>query len=169
MLQMKEFNRNVTAGKAYLKSFQGATANQLGHYTIPTLLEHKPDTVIIHVGVNDVLKARNENELDVNMVAEDIINVGLECSKHGVQHVFISGIIRNKNHKKQNLIYQINKIVQQKCKNEEFGFIDNENIETWNLCKDGTHLVESGRVRLAKTFLYNLNFLDQPPSINQRI
>ena len=169
MLQMKEFNRHVTAGKAYLKSFPGATARHLGHYTIPTMMEHKPDTVIIHVGINDVLKARNENELDVNKVAKDIINVGLECSKHGVQHVFISSIVRNKNHKKQDLIYQINKIVQEKCKIENFGYIDNENIETWNLWKDGTHLVESGRVRLAKTFLYNVNFLDQPPSINHWI
>ena len=53
-IKTKEFNRYIENGYAYRKTFPGATVNELAHYGIPTLLEDKPDTVIIHIGINDL-------------------------------------------------------------------------------------------------------------------
>ena len=67
-INMREFNRLCMNGKSQLKSFPGATARQLNHYIVPTLEEEdKPDVVIIHVGINDLLKKKgkqSEDEID---------------------------------------------------------------------------------------------------------
>ena len=50
-----DFNKELRKGKAYFCSFSGATSKQLDHYTIPSLVDDKPDAVIIHVGNNGIL------------------------------------------------------------------------------------------------------------------
>ena len=50
-----DFNKELRNGKAYFRSFSDATSKQLDHYIIPSLIDHKPDGVIIHVGTNDIL------------------------------------------------------------------------------------------------------------------
>ena len=50
-----DFNKELRKRKAYFCSFSGATSKQLDHYTIPSLVDDKPDAVIIHVGNNDIL------------------------------------------------------------------------------------------------------------------
>ena len=48
--------------KAYFRSFSGVTSKQLDHYIIPSLVNGKPDAIIIHVGTNDSLyNAINED------------------------------------------------------------------------------------------------------------
>ena len=56
---------------AYFRSFSGETSKQLDHYIIPSLVDDKPDAVIIHVGTNDILY--NESYEDI---ARNIIKIG---------------------------------------------------------------------------------------------
>lgn len=55
---MKEFNRYLNGGIAYLKLFPGSKAKQLDHCTIHSLEEHKYDAAVIHIWINDLLKDR---------------------------------------------------------------------------------------------------------------
>ena len=57
--RMKDLNIRVKGGKVHLKSFFGAKASQLNHYIKPTLEEYKFDCAIIHVGINDILRNKN--------------------------------------------------------------------------------------------------------------
>lgn len=46
-------------GKHFFHSFRDANAKRMDHYIIPILVGNGPDTIIIHVGTNDVLNKAN--------------------------------------------------------------------------------------------------------------
>ena len=54
-LRMGEFNQLLQEGKAYLKPFPGAKVKQLNHHATAVLARHQYDSIIIHVGINDLL------------------------------------------------------------------------------------------------------------------
>ena len=157
--RMREFNDYVISGNVGLKSFPGATAKHLKHYALPTLHEEKPDAVIVHVGCNDLstkrgaIQAVNINDVVVN----DILQIGITCMEQGVGKIFISSIVRSNYFKKQQLINQVNDCLKEKCVNYGFIFIDNCDIKREHLWRDGTHLVESGKVKLANNFINSIN------------
>ena len=62
-LKMKIFNAAVRGGRVHRKSFPGSKAVQLNHHTKPTLQEYTYDAAIIHVGINDILRCKNDEEL----------------------------------------------------------------------------------------------------------
>ena len=69
----------------------GANSKQLDHCIIRTLVDNKPDVVLLCVGTNDIISKSNDTEL-----ANNIINFGLNCKNHGVIKVFISSILVKK-------------------------------------------------------------------------
>ena len=69
-MRMKHFNSRVKSWKIQLKSFFGARASQLNHYITPTLEKYNYDFAIIHVGINDIL--RNRNDTDMNNLPDSI-------------------------------------------------------------------------------------------------
>ena len=74
-----------------VKPFLDSNSNQIDHYFIPTLVDDKPDVVLLHVGINDMFSNANNTELTNN-----IINIGLNCKNHSVSKVLIpSKKIRN--------------------------------------------------------------------------
>ena len=158
-LRMYEFNKYVESGRASIATFPGATAKRLLHYCLPTLADEKPEVVVIHVGCNDLSTKRGEalNQTVVNEVADVIIDMGKVCIKNGVNKVFISSIVCSKNFMKQKLINELNDVLKERCVVYGFVFINNSNIKKEHLWKDGTHLVEEGKVILAKKFIKSLN------------
>ena len=74
-----DFNKELRNGKVYFRSFSGATSKQLDHYIIPSLVDDKPDAVIIHVGTNNILY-----NADYEDIAWNIIKIGSNCKSHGV-------------------------------------------------------------------------------------
>ena len=53
-------SKELHSGKAFFRSFSGANSKQLNHYIIPTLVDDKPDVVLLHVGTNDILSNPND-------------------------------------------------------------------------------------------------------------
>ena len=86
-----DFNKELRNGKVYFRSFSGATSKQLDHYIIPSLVDDKPDAVIIHVGTNDFLCSASYED-----IARNIIKIGSNCKSHGVNDVLISSILLKK-------------------------------------------------------------------------
>ena len=56
--------------------FPGAKSKQLNPYLKPT---HKNDRVIVHVAINDILRCKNESELEE--LPTNIIEIGKTCQK----------------------------------------------------------------------------------------
>ena len=53
-LSKQLFNYSIRDTYAVIKNFDGATTKRLGHHVLPILKEDKPDSVLIHVGTNDI-------------------------------------------------------------------------------------------------------------------
>ena len=62
-LQMGEFNSFMKNGEVSLKVFPEAKARQLNHHTIPVLQDSTYDAAAIHVGINDLLRAKGHRRV----------------------------------------------------------------------------------------------------------
>ena len=80
-MNIKEINRQIPGGKTHLKAL-GAKSTQLNHYVTPTLEEYSYDAAIIHVGINDILRSKNSDE--IYKLPGNIINVGNTCQKYNI-------------------------------------------------------------------------------------
>ena len=158
---MKQFNRAFKCERVFSKAFPGATANHMLHYITPTLIDDQPDTVVIHVGINNLLKRnRNFEENDLIRLADEIIQIGLLCKESNVRNILISGLTYTT---KVNikLIRKVNELLKLNCENNNFYYIDNENITKYHLWKDGIHLNNTGTINIANNFLESLNIFFQ--------
>ena len=81
----------INNGRAEFKCFPGSTIKQLNHYSIPTISEEKPDVVVLHVGINDLMSTR-ENKTAADEIDEEITKIGKRCIENEVQTVFISSL-----------------------------------------------------------------------------
>ena len=135
------------------RSFSGTNSKQLDHYIIPTFVDDKLDVVLLNVGTtNDILINANDTEL-----ANNIINIGLNCKNHGVSKVFILSILVKKNPKLNPVIRKVNDQLRELCEINGFLFIDNDIITTDHLWRDGIHLQDIGTNVLSRNFYQVLN------------
>ena len=154
-IRVRELNNCVHNGFVKFKCFPGATINNLDYYAKPTLEEDRPDIVVIHVGINNLLHPLLSNSSDED-IAVEIINLGKMCKNHSVENVMISSLLPC-SRINPNRIRNVNKLLSEKCQIHNFTFINNSRIQHTHLWKDGLHLEESGKVLLAQNFIDNLN------------
>ena len=137
----------------YRKTFPGVNLVHMNHHIIPTLLEDKPDIVILHVGINDVL-----NRFDQGQIIKNIQQMYITCKKFNVSEVIILGIVSCKR-TDNSLICYINENLKIESMTKGYQFLDNENIKLDNSCRDG--LGESGEKLLLDNYVNFLyHFLD---------
>ena len=153
-IRLHEFNYRLHKGQSKLKSFPGGTSKELLYYVEPTLKSKKFDMALLHVGVNDLLN--DESQDSVQNLLENLKQIDLKCKSAGVTRILISGIVVNK---KLTSLYisSVNQRISNMCRDNAFVFIDNSNIPTSSLFRDGLHLLEIGKRVLANTFIDNLN------------
>ena len=154
-IRAQEFNDNIESGKASFKRFSGATSKQLNHYTLPTLIEESPNTVVIHVGTND-LKQKDKTKENI---AKEIMNIGITSRKHGAKNIVISSIVTRRGVNLDRKRKEVNMLLKDMCVKEGFYYLDNDNVTFDKLYKDGVHLVENGSIVLANNILNFLNSL----------
>ena len=148
----KKFNGD----KVYFKCFSGANTKQLDHYVIPVLVDEKLQTVVIHIGSNDIIKF-NYHDLDVNDLANRILQIGLKCRYYGIESIDISSVLVRNNNNLNKLIRGVNISLKHLCKVYGFDFICNDRIGKDLLWRDGLHLADEGTSFLAINFLNFLN------------
>ena len=54
-------------------------------------------------------------------------------------------------------VKSVNLILKEQCRQNGIGFVDNGNITNDDLCYDGLHLNDHGKILLCKNFIYVLN------------
>ena len=62
-MNIKSINKQVKGSSIYMKAFAGAKSTQLNHYVLPTLDAYNNDAAIIYVGINDILRSKNPDDL----------------------------------------------------------------------------------------------------------
>ena len=126
--------------------FPCASSHQLLHYLDVHLKDKSIDTVIIHIGINDLLANSSRSGMD-NLIYH-IKKITEKCLMLGVKSVFISGLMFL--YFKESMFWfliSVGKII----------YIDNRNIRSDSLYKDGLHLIDKGKAFLADNFIVYLN------------
>ena len=153
-IRLREFSYWLHKVYAQLKSFPGGTSKELLYYVEPTLKSKKFDDALLHVGVNDLLS--DESRGSVQNLLDNLKQIVLKCKSAGVKMVLVSEIVVN-NKLTNAYISSVNQRISNMCRDNSFVFIDNNNIPTSSLFRDGLHLLEVGKRILANNFIDNLN------------
>ena len=140
----------------YFKCFSGANAKQLDHYVIPVLVAGKPQTVVINIGSNDITKF-NYHDVDVNDLANRILQIRLKCRYDGVESIALSSVLIRNDNNLNKLIRGVNISLKHLCKVYGFDFICNDRIGKDLLWRDDLHLTDGGTSFLVINFLNFLN------------
>mgnify|MGYP001794596732 CR=1 FL=1 len=134
----------------YVKSFSGATVNDMSHYIKPSV-GRKPDEIILHVGTNDI-KFKEARE-----IAEKIVDLGREIQDESPDtKVTISSIIERSDDSLNVKIREVNKIIAKFAKQNHWSLLSNANITKEQLNSSGLHLNPEGTKILASNFISHI-------------
>ena len=153
-IRMYDFNKLIKNRKAKMLNFPGASSRQLLHYMDIHLEGIQVDTVVIHIGVNDLINYSNQSRTDSLM--NNIICMVEKCRNYGVKNIFLSGIIFT-TRVSLDILIQVHNMISNFCNTNGLYYIDNRNIRADSLYKDGLHLLDKGKIVLAKNLIINLN------------
>ena len=139
-----EENRLRTKFSVKVRSFPGATIDDMYSYLIP-LLEKQPKVLILHVGTNDAPKRTSQEIINSLLNLKSFIAKKLpDCN------IIISTPVKRTDDGKAMLT--IKKVSEIACQ-LELNTIDNSNINENHLGKKGLHLNRKGTGRLVLNFL----------------
>ena len=117
----------------YFKCFIGSNTKQLNYYANPTLVDEQPSMAILHIGSNDINKF-NYGKVDVEDLAQRIIDIGKKCNSYRVNNNAISPISVRKNDEVDDVIKKVNNLLRTLCLEQNFTFVFNCAIAREMLC-----------------------------------
>ena len=150
-IRIKQMNQQAKNGNAHIHSFLGATSYQLLHYLYVNLDKYT-DTVVIHIGINDILKSAS----NVNGLLSNIKDTIKTCHNFGVKYIFITCLVYAKRLMTE-VLEDVHLTLVNVCKDIQVYFFDNRNITGFYVFRDGLHLLDSGKKLLANNFLSNFS------------
>ena len=141
-------NRLNSSDRVYVKSFPGATVEDMADYVRPTM-KRAPDLIILHAGTNNL-----RDEGPARQIAENLMRLALDM-KVGTNDVMVSGLIaRNDDEDLHQKLMEVNEVLEMECMRYGLCFIDNRNISaTQHLNGGGLHLNYQGTTILASNFV----------------
>eukprot|EP00794_Sanderia_malayensis_P002501 gene2501-2891_t len=152
-IRKQEINRNVRRCNSYVKSFPGATTQDMESYMIPTL-KRSPDVLILHFGTNDLRKD------DPEKIAEKITSVATQA-KNSVPKVAVSSLLtRGDSYLLEEKRVRVNILLKKSLAENGIDFIEHKEFETdwWYLLHDdGIHLNNDGTNVLGNDLVNYLN------------
>ena len=151
---MYEFNSLLRNRKAQMLNFPGSSCKQMSYYIDIHLEDKSIDTVILHVGVNDILNGNSQCNVD-NLMS-NIHKIIEKCKRVGVRNIFVSGLVYT-TMVSLPILERFYILISNYCCENACFYIDNRHIRGFCLYKDGLHLLESGKKILANNFIVNLN------------
>ena len=142
--------------RAQLISFPGASSKSLLHYLDVHLEDKNVNTVILHIGVNDLLN--DDSPECVNMLMENLTKMIRKCRMYGVKNILVSSIVYTVKLELP-LLENVHVKLINLCQSNNISIIDNRNIRGECLYKDGLHLLDHGKRILGNNLLSALNNL----------
>ena len=142
----------METGNAIKRSYGGSTTTDLHWHITPSLIDEKPDVVVLNIGTNNLTKKRQQTEEEI---CQDIFQIADKCRSYGVNEIFISTLTIRPSFAPK--IDKINDILRRNADKRKYTYIDNSNIKREHLARDGLHLNREGTILLAKKNLFDLN------------
>ena len=137
-----------------VKSFSGSKTEDMADYLKP-LMRKTPDEIIVHVGTNDV----KDDTKSAEVVAAGILNLGNQIKDKfpNTKVSFSSLIVRKDKTSVLNKINNINVILKRVCDQNNWTYVDHNNIDYSCLNRGGLHLNRKGSSLVSKNFSQYLN------------
>ena len=117
-------------------------------------LESDIDTIILHIGVNDILQNSTPDNV-INHIKNVLLMLKI-WRDFGVNRVLLSGIVYTKRIS-LNILEDIHNQLVNLSRNLDIYHIGNRNICGLHLFKDDLHLLESGKKIFANNIIFYLN------------
>ena len=153
-MRMYEFNKVLKNGNVKHLFFPGATSEQVLQYLDVNLQMYAPKTVVIHVGINDLLN--DSAHSNVKNILNNFNAMIEKCRNCNVRNNLLSGLVYTKSCL-ENLRLELVEL----CSQYGVIYIDNRNIYGMHLYQENLHLLHSGKRILLNNFICNLNFLTE--------
>ena len=149
---MKGWKVNKTLEDDFIvvKSFPGAKTTCMKHYLAPTL-EQKPDSVVLHVGTNDLKGKDTASE-----ISKRIVDLAMNCAEHSTK-VVVSGLVK-RGDELNGKAEAVNTILKGSCSKRNIAFIEHNNIGMHDLNNSKLHLNKIGASKLNSNIL---NFISK--------
>ena len=132
-----------------VKSIPCATTKGMKNHIKGYLGDNSPDSVILHVGTNNL-----KNKESVEDIADDIVDVAIFIWNEKT-NVFVPGLTVRSG-RLNDKGKSVNSLLKCRCDKEKICFADNTNINVGMLNNSGLHLNERGTTRLVNNFCFSL-------------
>ena len=162
-MRMYEFNQVLKNGNVKHLFFPCATSKQVSRYLDINLQKHAPKTVIIHVGINDLLN--DSGHSNVENILHNLNAIIKKCHDYNVRNILLSGLVYTKR-VELSVLENLHLKLVELCSQYGVIYIDNRNIYGMHLYQDNLHLLHSGKRILLNNFISNLNFLTEAQTCN---
>jgi len=135
-----------------VKSFPGATTNDMKHYLVPTV-DKSPQQIILHVGTNDL------RDHSPTVVAENIVDLDSKIEVESNAEVILSELVSRSDNVPNDAAKTVNKHLLKYCNHDQNDrrMIKHQNIDRNCLNKSGLHLNEEGNNILFRNFVNALD------------
>ena len=144
----EKFDLNTKTSNVSVRSFSGATIEDMKDYSIP-LLRKEPNVLIIHAGTNNV---RTDKP---SIIADKLVNLQEHIIKIAPStKVVLSNIVRRHDYEQEQLdkkIIETNSLLAVACKQRKMDLIDN--ISVTGIGKKGLHPNNLGKEQIAGNLL----------------
>ena len=157
-IKNKDLNKhvNIHTDAAVIKKYPGQTAEEILDYTDSQLRKTKATQLIIIAGSNDVSEDHRKGILDAEDISAKILNIARKAPKYGVQRIVVSGLfVRKTNTVITNCIKEVNRLLEKKCADEGFIYMNQPDIVVGHLWRDNLHLNNYGLTILKMNILQN--------------
>ena len=85
-IDILEFDKCMDDGNAIKRCFPGCSSKEIKYYVKEVLEEAQPDTMIIHVGANDITKSQSSEK----EIAQNVIKIVNTCRNKSVNKIIVS-------------------------------------------------------------------------------
>ena len=144
---MTQFNNLLKNGYCVKRACGGLTASQLKYIALESIIEDKPDIIIVNAGTNNFTKKRNQT---AHEIAFEIVDIVKTCHTEGVENILVSSITCRPRFQRQ--IDEVNELLKYNAGIYNYVFIDNACIREEHLKRDQTHLNSEGINILSNNF-----------------
>ena len=136
------------------KRFPGGTAEEMRHYATKPLNDERPNQVIIISGTNDIQRdVRPGSTVNENQVVEDLMAIARTAREVGAEKVFVSSVMVRHGPHYRNPVIRVNNLLQRRCSEEGFYYLDQSDILSSHISMDGVHLNFHGQTILKMNIL----------------
>ena len=159
-VHINQIMRNIDTDEesVIFKRFPGHTADEIRHYASKPLHDTKPSQVIVIAGTNDIQRdVRPGSTVNEHQVVEDLISIGRSARDAGASKIFVSAVMVRHGQQYRNPIIRVNTLLQKRCSEEGFFYMDQSDITSSHVSMDGVHLNFYGQTILKYNILSVFN------------